>query len=79
MPTSIPAGSICRSGSAPQIYYAEGLDKLAANIEEVQPDDHGGGAAAVRGAAHADVNAIEKKGGLALTLLAHAGGRAQAL
>ena len=34
---SIPAGSISRSRSAPQIYYAESLEKLAANIEEVQP------------------------------------------
>jgi long-chain acyl-CoA synthetase len=36
MLTSIPAGKCCRSVGA-QIYYAEGLEKLASNIEEVRP------------------------------------------
>jgi long-chain acyl-CoA synthetase len=36
MLTSTPAGSCCRSAGA-QIYYAEGLEKLASNIEEVRP------------------------------------------
>ena len=34
---NIPAGSISRSRSVRQIYYAESLEKLAANIEEVRP------------------------------------------
>ena len=34
---SISAASTSRSRSAAQIYYAESLEKLAANIEEVQP------------------------------------------
>ncbi len=37
-----------------QIYYSEGLEKLASNIEEVRPTIMVVGAAAVRGAAHAD-------------------------
>ncbi len=37
MRTSIPAASISRSRLAREIYYAESLEKLAANIEEVQP------------------------------------------
>jgi long-chain acyl-CoA synthetase len=36
-PTSIAAGNISRSGSGAQIYYSEGLEKLASNIEEVRP------------------------------------------
>ena len=34
---SIPAASTSRSRSAAQIYYAESLEKLARNIEEVHP------------------------------------------
>ena len=37
MPMSIPAGSTSRSLSARKSHYAESLEKLAANIEEVQP------------------------------------------
>ncbi len=36
-PMSIPAASISRSRLGAQIYYAESLEKLAANIEEVRP------------------------------------------
>ena len=36
-PTSIPAGSTFPIALGAQIYYAESLEKLAANIEEVQP------------------------------------------
>ncbi len=36
-PTSIAAASISRSALGGQIYYAESLEKLAANIEEVRP------------------------------------------
>ena len=34
---SIPAGSISRSGSARRSITPKGLEKLAANIEEVRP------------------------------------------
>ena len=43
-----------------QIYYAESLEKLAANIEEVQADDHGRRAAPVRNAARQDHEADRK-------------------
>ena len=36
-PTSTPAGSTSPVGLGAQIYYAESLEKLAANIEEVRP------------------------------------------
>ena len=53
-PTSIPAASILPIGLGAQIYYSEGLEKLAVEHRGGAPDDHGRRAAPVRGAAHAD-------------------------
>ncbi len=45
-------GQFLPIGLGGQIYYAESLEKLAANIAEVRPTHHGRGAAPVRAAAH---------------------------
>jgi long-chain acyl-CoA synthetase len=45
-----------------QIYYAEGLEKLAVQHRGSAPDDHGRGAAPVRGAARAHHEAGRKAG-----------------
>ncbi len=52
-PTSTPAGQFLPIAIGAQIYYAEGVDKLADNMAEAQADHHDRGAAALRGDAPA--------------------------